>query len=441
MRGTSVSDASGAPLRSRYATALPLLALGALALAILAMGAEDTGYVDAGLASCAGCEPDFDSTCGPGCAPTEVSYGLVAADFSGNGFASIVQTSTLTSGHEANPGRLKSWLSKGRGSFSAPVLTGDGNDPVYLATADLNADRLPDVVSASMASGVLAVFLNEARTPGTFRKASLLPSPGVSQVAVADMNGDSLPDLIAADSNVSLFLQVSPGVFGNPIALYPAGASWVAVGDLNGDGIPDVALTDHFGLKVLFHTGAASRVTYAAPVPLYGRRSGSWIAGANLIAIADIDGDGLQDLVITDPGPDGGSAPTVAVLLQNAAKPGTFQPAVSYPTAVGSLAQSIQIVDLDRDGHPDIVVGGSGAVSVILQRPHSPGTFTATTNYAVSNANQIAVVDVNGDGLPDIIVSNGPKRPVRDGTVTNEPGVLLQVPARPGTFTNLRSFP
>jgi hypothetical protein len=162
--------------------------------------------------------------------------------------------------------------------------------------------------------------------------------------------------------------------------------------------------------------------------------------GANLIAIADVNGDGYNDLIITDPGPAGGAAPFVAVLLQNAASPGTFAAPVTYATASGSRAQSIQVIDVNGDGLPDIVIGGSGAVSVLLNTPGSAGTFAAASNYAVTNANQIAIADVNGDGLLDIVVATGATTTLANGVYTNQPGVLLQDSAARGTFMALQNL-
>ncbi len=390
------------------------------------------------LTSCGG-----DNYCGS-CAvytPTEVSLGLVAGNFTNNGHPSIVATSTVLYNPQFNAGNLKIYLSTGPGGFAPPVLTSDGNDPLYLATADLNGDTLPDVVSASYDDGALAVFFNSTQTPGTFAAPLILSSPGASQVAIADMNGDGLPDLVSADFNVSLFLQTSPGTFANPIALYPGGANWVAVGDLNGDGIPDVVLTDNVGVKLLLHTGAAGTATYAAPVAIFNQTINANAFGANLIAIADLNGDGFNDLVITDPGPTGGGSPTVSVLLQDAAHPGQFLAPVGYPTAPGSMAQSIVVTDVNGDGHPDIVIGGTGAVSVLLQNAASPGRFAAAVNYAVTNANEIAVLDVNGDGYPDIVIGTGPSQPARNGVIPNNPGVLLQDPSSPGNFGPLQNLP
>src|SRR6185312_11272483 len=135
-----------------------------------------------------------------------------------------------------------------------------GDDPLFLASADLNGDRLPDIVSASDDDGRISVFLNETQSPGTFAAPLTLASQGVSQLAIADMNGDGLPDIVAADHAVSLFLQTTPGTFASAVGLYPGGANWVAVGDLNGDGIADIALTDAIGVKVLMHVGPAGQV-------------------------------------------------------------------------------------------------------------------------------------------------------------------------------------
>jgi hypothetical protein len=396
--------------------------------------------VAAGLSSCGG-DDDCCYYAAPNYPPYEASYGLVAGNFNGNGFTSIVQTSTVKSGSPPFPGNLKAYLSTAAGAYAAPVLTPAGDNPLYLATADLNGDHLSDIVSASFEDGSLSVFFNDAQSPGTFNSPLVLSSPGASQVAIADMNGDGLPDLVSADFNVSLFLQTSAGTFASPIPLYTGGANWVAVGDLNNDGSPDVALTDNVGVKVLFHTGAPGTTTFAAPVAVFTETANAAVAGANLIAIADLTKNGFSDLVITDPGPAGGMAPTVSVLLQNPAAAGQFLPAVSYATAAGSLAQSIVVTDVNGDGYPDIVIGGSNAVSVLLQDATAPGTFLAATNYTVQNANQIAIADVNGDGFVDIIVATGPTHTTVNGVITNEPGVLLQSATAAGTFTALQALP
>jgi len=377
-----------------------------------------------------------------GVPPTEISQGVVTGDFNANGHASVVALSAIEPA-AAGSGNLKVYLSTGAGTFAAPTYVADGDNPIYVASADLNGDGLPDVVSASFFDGALAVFFNDKSSPGTLNTPLVLTSPGASQVAIGDMNHDGLPDLVSADYGVSLFVQTSPGTFAAPISLYSGGANWVAVGDLNGDGALDVALTDSVGVKVLMHTGAASATTYAAPVEVFTQTANANVVGANLIAIADVNGDGANDLVITDPGPTGGMAPTVNILLQNRASPGTFLAPVSYPIATQDLSQSIVVTDVDGDGRPDIVIGGQQTVTVLLQNhaPAAPGTFMDATVYAAAGAYEIAVADINGDGKPDIVVSNGVTNPVVNGVVTTQPGVLLQSATSPGTFGALQDLP
>jgi FG-GAP-like repeat len=389
----------------------------------------------------ASCHDDhWCGSCGPAPSASETTLGLVAGNFNKNGHTSIIATSTVVYYAQDNQGYLKSYLSTGAGSFAAPSLTPDGDDPLYLASADLTGSGLLDVVSASYDDGTLTVFLNSASAPGTFGSPVILSSPGASQVAIGDMNKDGLEDLVAADFQVSLFIQTSPGTFAAPVSLYSGGANWVAVGDLNNDGIPDVALTDAVGVKVLLHTGAASSITYAAPVSVFTQSLNPGISGANLIAIADVNGDGLNDLIITDPGPVG-SPPTVNILLQSATAPGTFAAPVSYTLSANSVPQSILVADVNGDGKPDIVIGGSTQVNVLLQNAASAGTFMAAASYPVTNANEVAIADVNGDGLVDIVVPVGISHPLVNGVYTNNPGVLLQVAGAPGTFSAEQDLP
>jgi hypothetical protein len=394
------------------------------------------------LASCGG-DDRWDNcfNCGPSPTPTEISYGVASADLFGSGAADLVQITTTEPEQGPNASNLATYVPLTVGHYSGPTLTPDGNNPLYIATADLNGDGFFDVVTASADDGVLSVFLNDKLNPGTFNTPLTLPSQGASQVAIGDVNGDGLPDLVSADFNVSLFVQTSPGTFATPISLYSGGANWVAIGDLNGDGAPDVALTDNVGVKVLMHTGAASSTTFATPVAVFTQTLNQDLQGANIIAIGDVNGDGLNDLVITDPGATGGMSPTVNVLLQESTAHGSFATPVSYSIAVQDVPQSILLYDLQGSGHLDIIIGGTQTVTVLLHDPANAGKFLAATVYQANHANEIAIADVNGDGKPDIVVSNGVTFPTQNGVVTTHPGVLLQSATTPGTFGALQDLP
>jgi hypothetical protein len=160
-----------------------------------------------------------------------------------------------------------------------------------------------------------------------------------------------------------------------------------------------------------------------------------------LFAIAALNCDVFNDLVITDPGSTGNASHTVSVLIQDATHPGQFLAPMVYAIAPYSIATSIVVTDVNGDGLPDIVVGGTTATSVLLQNAATRGTFLPATRYATPNANEIAVADVNGDGKPDIVVATGPAQTISNGVAPNVPGVLLQSPTTPGTFGALQALP
>jgi len=203
----------------------------------------------------------------------------------------------------------------------------------------------------------------------------------------------------------------------------------------------DVALTDNVGVKVLMHTGAASATTYAAPVTVFTQSPNFNVVGGNIIAIADVDGDGLNDLLITDPGPTGGMSPAVYVLLQDPANHGTFLSPVGYAIATQDRPQSIVLKDLEGTGKLDIVIGARQSVTVLLHDPANPGKFLPASIYPAADADEIAVSDINGDGKLDIVVSNGVTYPMQGGVSTTHPGVLLQSATTPGTFGPLQDLP
>jgi hypothetical protein len=149
-----------------------------------------------------------------------------------------------------------------------------------------------------------------------------------------------------------------------------------------------------------------------APVVTYD--SGS--SGAEAVAIADVNGDGIPDLIVADcqslPDFCGVDEGTVGVLLGNG--DGTFQPATIYLTGtVGLGVDGVAVADVNGDGHPDVLVlnqAGSvntdGTVSVLLNNGN--GTFKTGVNYDTggNESTSFVVGDVNEDGIPDVMVAN-----------------------------------
>jgi hypothetical protein len=112
--------------------------------------------------------------------------------------------------------------------------------------------------------------------------------------------------------------------------------------------------------------------------------------------VADLDGDGRLDVVVTD------LLTTTPRALRNVGG-GHFAPAQALPAAYGVL--SIAAGDFTGDGRPDIV--GRSPYAVVLWKNVGNGSFTvAQQAQSLGNAQPaIAVGDVTGDGRPDVVTT------------------------------------
>jgi hypothetical protein len=297
-----------------------------------------------------------------------------------------------------------------------------------VAAADVNGDGRPDVLVAADCLTVLGchsdVSVMLGNGDGTLQPAVSYDSGGTvaSSLAVADVNGDGKPDILVAECGpsecgsgehglVGVLLGKGDGTF-NPAVTYDsggAGANSVAVADVSGDGKPDLIVTScEFSgsscsagiVGVLLGTGDG---TFQAAVT-YGTGAGAFSAIA--VAVADLNGDGKQDLIVTNNVGTFG----LSVLLGNG--DGSFKPALTYNFF--GLGFSIAVADLNGDGKADLVMascissgtGCASSVSVLLGK--GDGTFQRAVNYSSGGAqatNSVTIADVNGDSKLDLLVA------------------------------------
>jgi hypothetical protein len=323
-------------------------------------------------------------------APTAVAVG----DFNGDGKLDVV---TANSGFTST---VNVFLGNGDGTFQGPRSIRVPELPNSIAVADLRRNGKLDVVVA----GVQDVVVLLGNGDGTFQPPTSYFSGSPSSVAVGDFDGDGTPDLVTANRSsglVGVFLGKGDGTF-QLVRYSNAGQqpSSVAVGDFNEDGKDDVVVTNAFSAQASVLLGNGDG-TFQGPVP--------YAVGPNPVSVAvgDFNGDGHQDLVVSTKGGAGGSGAGLNVLLGNG--DGTFGPAVLFPA--GTSPGAVAVADLNGDGKDDLVTADAGSdfggstVQVLLG--NGDGSFQPPAAYFAGPFDRaLAVGDFKGDGRPDIATLN-----------------------------------
>ncbi|HYO63711.1 MAG TPA: FG-GAP-like repeat-containing protein [Pyrinomonadaceae bacterium] len=187
-----------------------------------------------------------------------------------------------------------------------------------------------------------------------------------------------------------------------PATTYPVGrARGMAIGDFNGDGLNDLAVTDNF---------VAGKVSV-----LLGKPGGTFGPAAHFttgrnpwsVAVGDFNGDSKSDLATANFNDFEGDATTLA---GNGA--GGFGPAVNhFLTSPGSSANSpaVAAADFNLDGKTDLAVANMTHHAVVFMFGLGDGTFGSVKFVGVGgflSPIHVVVADFNKDGKPDVATAN-----------------------------------
>jgi FG-GAP-like repeat len=325
----------------------------------------------------------------------EAAFGVVAADFNGDGKLDVI--AGVTGGISLMPG-------DGTGKLAAGVKVSAGTSflPDNILTGDLNGDGKPDVVTVTSLDHKAVILLNNGN--GTFLAPITYDVGELAKGAViADLNGDGVPDFaveehtsISAPGTISVFAGVGDGTLQAPVHYNPTvQANWaLGAGDFNSDGVPDLVFTSIVQnlptqVGVMLGNGDGTFQTprsFASGGPL-----------ARTPVLADFNGDGVLDMAVPNAGING----KLGVMLGN--PDGTFQDAVNLNTAFG--AKSAAVGDMNGDGKPDIVVANGISSNVLVFLSNGDGTFQSPkATGSLFLATYIALGDFNNDGKLDAAV-------------------------------------
>jgi len=273
-------------------------------------------------------------------------------------------------------------LGDGRLRPGSPVFLGD--TPTNLAAGDFNGDGHADLVAGGV-HGLVITLLGDG-AGGLRLVSSFDVGYGGSAVGAGRLDADGKIDLVVTDSD-SKQLRIYAGNGSGGFTLrqtmtFPEAPGRPLVADLTGDGLDDVVVTTGSRVRIFVsHTdGSLSETTFDGGM--------SW----SLLA-RDLDGDGRLDLI-------GLSQSAVTVFLQIA--PLDFQalPPVPIPFMYDSWFVAD---DLDSDGRVDLLLG-----NMTLWHGNGDGTFAAPgAPVFPSRIIAGAVADLDGDERPDLVLALG----------------------------------
>jgi hypothetical protein len=344
--------------------------------------------------------------------------GIALADFDGDGDVDVLVT-------VHNPARLALLHNNGQGGFVPPVFTTliAGTDPAGIVARDFDGDGHVDVMVANSATSGVRFLRNLGN--GDFESgAGMVVESGPQNIGAADFDGDGNMDAAVTnrgDGSISFIRNLGGGSF-SVVQTLAAGDSprGLAFGRLtpsvSGASSVDVAVAAYGSRQVRIFRGIGDG-TFSAHVTLD-------LAGLEQpedVAMADIDKDGLDDLLVTLANT---TVHYVGVLRQTA--PGVFCVCDFFDVG-GIRPVGIAAGDFDFDTFVDVAAVNSTTNDVSVLRNLRNGQFGELQTFPVlgPEAQSIAAADLDGNHYLDLVVTNN---------LGNSVSVLLNGRPNPSTY-------
>ncbi len=328
-----------------------------------------------------------------------------------------------------------------------------------MVMGDFDNDGTPDVAVlgqvfvSGTAAGAVEVHFGDGN--GGFRSGVATFTVNTSNsnfpgMAAADLDGDGQSELIFAAGYSVLIYDWDGSAFAQSKSIdltnTEAGgidATKIAVGNLttapdggtSTPGSQDIVVSDDFGSVGVVWIPNDGAGNFGTPTAHAAGGCGYYAKPV----VADVDGDGLDDVVLCH-------TPTVGVLINKG--DGTLDAESTYGNSSLSnfQPQSVAVADVDGDGRPDLVVTGyihdsltfHDTYHLSVNRNNGDGTFADGQDfgYTLNGGNRIdaltiAAADLNGDGQPESVVT-----PAMDPGGTGFTGfVITQWASTSGTLT------
>ena len=317
---------------------------------------------------------------------TNITVGLepasvATADVNGDGFPDLIS---------ANVGdnTLTVLTNDGKGNFAISGTYKVGDAPAMVTTADFNGDGFVDLVCANYQGNTMTVLTNDGH--GLFKvSTNILVETNPNCVAAADINGDGKIDLICANSgssDVDTYTNTGAGHFVHSVKFNVAGgATWVVAADVDRNGTIDLAVANNATAIDVFTNNGQGH---------FGLKSIATTPGNTLMMVAaDMNGDGKVDLVCND---NGNSLQGATSILTNDGR-GNFTVNTTIPVGfagVDNYPNYVTVGDFTGDGNNDVVVSCFGPST-------GPSVLTELFQVNVSPRPKVTIATpADGEGIP-----------------------------------------
>ncbi len=324
--------------------------------------------------------------------------GIIANDFNGDGRMDIAYVGApdrLVIRYQPEKGKSE-WTQKW--SVRLPDLA-----PAawMISSGDLNGDKLPDI--AVLGERHTYVITQTADGKMATPQQLINTSTKLSLLQVADIDGDGLDDLCYQANNGSerglcTRLQTPDGRLGPELCFDLLQPRSVTLHDV--DGLPGseiLTVDNRTGRVVVSAVKRGSEVSTGNATRLVrfgiGEANGS---RGRAIAIGDVDGDKLADVVITDP-------ETAQVLLFRQNGIDGLNSAETYPGLLD--ATGVLVVDTDGDGQGEVVHMSNKEAAIAVSRFEDGRlTFPQTVAKPDAGSELLAIAELRGTDKLELAV-------------------------------------
>jgi hypothetical protein len=322
-------------------------------------------------------------------------------DVDGDGFPDIIA---------AKDGSGLTWYKYPNWSkYSIQSFNWRGDD---VKCADIDGDGDPDVVGVQDNDGKVCWFENP-RPSGNLTgnwTSHYMGSCGdyVKNLAIADFNRDGKLDVVTRTiSTISVFLQNNATSWTRVTIVNYHSGDGLDVGDLDGDGDSDIILNG-FWLENPYPNVLGTWYEHNIDSKWWNQNTGNWQDNNSRVVVADINGDGHLDVLISASEKAG-----YPISWYEASDPKNG-PWTEHVIGYLDYCHTLQAGDMDNDGNMDVIAGKFERPDGTIPPPYSLRVYCNRKGDGLSwNVTEVSdlgiylgvIGDVGNDGDLDIVGS------------------------------------